>query len=610
MEGSSEGPGADYLGVGRCRFVVWAPRRASVEVHVLGEPERMVPLEPGDEGWFRGIVDGVRPGDRYLLRLDGGVERPDPASRYQPEGPHGPSEVVDPSAFAWTDAGWRPPPFEEMVLYEVHPGTFSPEGTFAGIAERLDHLVDLGVNTLEIMPVAQFPGDRNWGYDGVGLYAVQNSYGGPEGLRALVDACHGRGIAVVLDVVYNHLGPEGNYLEEFGPYFTDKYRTPWGRAVNFDGPWSDEVRTFFIRNAHYWFLDFHIDGLRLDAIHGIFDASAHPFLQELAEATTALEVQVGRQFPLIAESDLNDARIIQPTERGGLGIDAQWSDDFHHSVHALLTGERNGYYEDFGSPEQLVTALTDGYVFSGQRSAYRNRRHGNAPEDVQPSQLVVAIQNHDQVGNRMNGERLSTLVRFERLKLAAGLLLLSPSVPLLFMGEEYGETAPFLYFVSHTDAELSALVRKGRAEEFKSFGWAGEPPDPTREVTFQASKLNWTLAAEAGQRALLDLYRELIRLRRELPYPAAPSRDEVDAWAEGEVVFLNRRLARAETLAVFNLGTEPFMASLPPGPWSLLLDSSATRWGGPGAEAVVGPEGVGVRGESFVLLHRPRRSVG
>ncbi|MGH2689592.1 MAG: malto-oligosyltrehalose trehalohydrolase, partial [Actinomycetota bacterium] len=441
-----------------------------VEVHLLGERERTVALEPGDEGWFRGVVDDVRPGDRYLLRLDGGVERPDPASRYQPEGPHGPSEVVDPSAFEWTDEAWRPPAFEDMVVYEVHPGTFSPEGTFAGIAARLDHLVDLGVNALEIMPVAQFPGERNWGYDGVGLYAVQNSYGGPDGLRALVDACHARGVAVVLDVVYNHLGPEGNYLDEFGPYFTDRYSTPWGRAVNYDGPYSDEVRVFFLENARYWFLDFHVDGLRLDAIHGIFDASAHPFLQELAAETTGLEEEMGRQFPLIAESDLNDVRIIRPRERGGYGLDAQWSDDFHHSVHALLTGERNGYYQDYGTPDHLVRALNHGFVYSGQRSVYRKRRHGNEPDDIEPSQLVVSIQNHDQVGNRMMGERLTGLVGFERLKLAAGLLLLSPSVPLLFMGEEYGETAPFLYFVSHTDAELSELVRKGRTEEFKSFG--------------------------------------------------------------------------------------------------------------------------------------------
>ncbi|MGH2720829.1 MAG: malto-oligosyltrehalose trehalohydrolase, partial [Actinomycetota bacterium] len=450
MHGHRERPGADYLGGARCRFVVWAPVRHSVEVRLLergderGEGRgRTVPLEPGDEGWFRGVLEDVRPGDRYLLRLDGEVERPDPASRYQPEGPHGPSEVVDPSAFPWTDAAWRPPAVEDLVVYEVHPGTFSPEGTFAGIAARLDHLVDLGVNALEVMPVAQFPGERNWGYDGVALYAVQNSYGGPDGFRALVDACHARGIAVVLDVVYNHLGPEGNYLDAFGPYFTDRYSTPWGRAVNYDGPHSDEVRTFFLENARYWFLDFHVDALRLDAIHGIFDASAHPFLQELAEETTALEEEVGRQFPLIAESDLNDVRIILPGERGGYGLDAQWSDDFHHSVHALLTGERNGYYQDYGTPDHLVRALTHGFVYSGQRSAYRKRRHGNRPDEIEPSRLVVSIQNHDQVGNRMMGERLSVLVGFERLKLAAGLLLLSPSVPLLFMGEEYGETAPF-----------------------------------------------------------------------------------------------------------------------------------------------------------------------
>jgi maltooligosyltrehalose trehalohydrolase len=470
--------------------------------------------------------------------------------------------------------------------------------------------VDLGVNALEIMPVAQFPGERNWGYDGVALYAVHNSYGGPEGLRALVDACHARGIAVVLDVVYNHLGPEGNYLDEFGPYFTDRYSTPWGRAVNYDGPYSDEVRIFFLENARYWFVDFHVDALRLDAIHGIFDASAHPFLQELAEETTVLEEEVGRPFPLIAESDLNDVRIIRPSERGGYGLDAQWSDDFHHSVHALLTGERNGYYQDYGSPDHLVRALNDGFVYAGQRSAYRKRRHGNQPDDIAPSQLVVSIQNHDQVGNRMMGERLTALVGFERLKLAAGLLLLSPSVPMLFMGEEYGETAPFLYFVSHTDAELSELVRKGRTEEFKSFGWAGEPPDPNAEATFEASKLNWALAGEGRHRSLLGLYRELIRLRRELPSPAARNSADVDAWSEGDVVFLNRRLAEAETLAIFNVGAGTFTATVPPGPWTVLLDSSAQRWGGPGPGAEVSAGGVDVRADAFVLLSRPRRGLG
>jgi maltooligosyltrehalose trehalohydrolase len=501
-----------------------------------------------------------------------------------------------------------------MVMYEAHTGTFSPEGTFEGIATRLDHLVSLGVNALEVMPVAQFPGARNWGYDGVAPYAVQSSYGGPEGLRGLVDACHRRGIAFILDVVYNHLGPEGNYLEDFGPYFTGKYHTPWGSAINFDGPWSDEVRTFFIENAHYWMLDFHIDALRLDAIHGIYDASAHPFLQELAEDTAALEEETRRQFLLIAESDLNDARIVTPAECHGYGIDAQWCDDFHHSVHALLTGERNGYYKDFGTPEHLVKALTEGFVYSGQRSSYRRRRHGNSPEEVRPNQLVVAIQTHDQVGNRMKGERLDTLVDFEQRKVAAGLLLLSPSVPLLFMGEEYGETAPFLYFVSHSDPELSAMVRKGRAEEFEAFGWPGEPPDPTAESSFLASRLNWDLLAEGDHRALLGLYRELIRLRRELPSPAARTKDEVEAWAEGEVVFLSRLLPGTETLAVFNLGEAPLRPAIPPGAWRLLVDSSDEQWNGPGssapAELPASGGGTGasfeVRGRSFVLLARPR----
>jgi maltooligosyltrehalose trehalohydrolase len=577
-------PGVELLGDGRCRLLVWAPRRRSVELHVLTPAERLVPLDgPDDAGYFHAVVDDVPAGSRYLLRLDGDVERPDPASRLQPETVHGPSEVVDGAAFRWTDGGWRPPALGDMVMYEAHPGTFTPEGTFAGMVTKLDHLAALGVDALEVMPIAQFPGARNWGYDGAAPYAVQSSYGGPDGFRALVDACHARGIAVILDVVYNHLGPEGNYLDEFAPYFTDKYQTPWGRAINFDGPWSDEVRHYFIENARYWLQEFHVDGLRLDAIHGIFDRSAHPFLRELAERTRELEREAGRPYLLIAESDLNDARIILPWDRNGYGLDAQWSDDFHHSVHALLTGERQGYYQDFGEPAHVVKALTEGYVYSGQRSGYRKRRHGNAPDEIPPSRLVVAVQNHDQVGNRMRGERLTALVGFEQLKLAAGLLLLSPSVPMLFMGEEYGEPAPFLYFVSHSDEELSALVRKGRAEEFKAFGWAEEPPDPTHEATFRASRLDWDLLAVGHHAVLHRLYRELIRLRRELPSPAASSRDDVEARVEGSVIFLRRRLDSGRTLAVFNAGPHPYEGEVPAGVWRLLIDSAAEAWGGPGS---------------------------
>jgi maltooligosyltrehalose trehalohydrolase len=366
-------------------------------------------------------------------------------------------------------------------------GTFTPEGTFEAIIPHLDELRELGITAVELMPVAQFPGTRNWGYDGVYPFAVQNSYGGPEGLKRLVNACHGRGIAVVLDVVYNHLGPEGNYLWDFGPYFTDRYKTPWGSAINFDGPHSDPVRRLFIENALYWVTEFRMDGLRIDAVHGILDFSAYPFLEELASAVHEKAERLNRRVYVIAESDLNDTRVIRSRELGGYGLDAQWNDDFHHALHTLLTEDQTGYYQDFGRLGDLVKAFREGFVCSGQYSSYRRRRHGNSSRDIPAGCFVVFAQNHDQVGNRMRGERLSQLVCRERMKLAAGVVFLSPFIPLLFMGEEYGETAPFPYFISHSDADLVEAVRRGRREEFAAFGWSQEPPDPQIPMTRRPS---------------------------------------------------------------------------------------------------------------------------
>jgi maltooligosyltrehalose trehalohydrolase len=463
------------------------------------------------------MVQGIEPGARYVFRLENDRDRPDPASRYQPEGVHGPSEVVDHTAFSWTDKGWSGLALQSMIMYELHTGTFTPEGTFDAIISRLGDLKDLGINAIELMPVAQFPGKRNWGYDGVYPFAVQNSYGGPEGLKRLVNACHARDIAAILDVVYNHLGPEGNYVGEYGPYFTDKYRTPWGNAINFDGSYSDEVRNFFVRNALSWITDYHIDALRIDAIHGIFDYSARHFLRELGEAVHARAGELGRRIYVIPESDLNDVRVISPPELGGYGLDAQWNDDFHHCLHTLLTGEKSGYYKDFGAIDQMERAYRDGFVYSGQYSPFRKRRHGSSSKDRPASQFVVFSQNHDQVGNRMQGERLSSLVSFEALKLAAGCVILSPYLPLLFMGEEYGETAPFLYFVSHSDPGLIEAVRNGRKEEFKAFGWEGEPPDPQDERTFLASELHWEERTKGSHETLLRFYKQLIACERERP---------------------------------------------------------------------------------------------
>ncbi len=456
------GLGATYLGEDQCGFLVWAPLIDLVEVRILSPEERMVPLEKVSRGYHYGVVPGVKPGTRYSYRLDGNTERPDPASKFQPEGVHGPSQVIDPQ-FAWEALHWSGIPFSHYVLYELHVGTFTAPGTFEAIVPYLDGLKGLGITSIMIMPVAQFPGDRNWGYDGVCPFAVQNSYGGPDGFKRLIDACHQRGLAVILDVVYNHLGPEGNYFHDFGPYLTNQYRTPWGPAINFDGTDSDEVRRFFIENALYWVTEFRLDALRLDAVQGIFDSSALHFLQELAATVHEQAERLNRRIYVIAESDLNDVRIVRSPELGGYGLDAQYNDDFHHALHTLLTGERIGYYKDFGRVQDLAKAFAEGFVYSGVYSPTRRRRHGNSSKTLAARRLVVFAQNHDQVGNRL---RLSALVSFEGLKLAAAAVLLSPFIPLLFMGEEYGETAPF------------PLLHK----PFGSGSGRGDPPLPSRRV--------------------------------------------------------------------------------------------------------------------------------
>ena len=444
--------------------------------------------------------------------LDGGPELPDPASRAQPEGVHGPSQVVD-LAYPWTDQAFRPAPLREWILYELHIGTYTESGTFTGAAAALDELVELGVTAVEIMPVAQFPGRRNWGYDGVFPFAVQHSYGGARGLQEFVDECHRRDLAVVLDVVYNHLGPEGDVLDRFAPYFTDRYSTPWGRAVNLDGPFSDDVRAYFLANARQWFEHFHVDALRLDAVHELIDRSARPFLAELSEATAELGGRIGRSCTLIAESADNNPLVVTPRAGRGLGMHAQWNDDFHHSVHAVLTGERDGYYGDYGTADDVARALSQGFVYQGRYSAFRKRRHGAPSTGVPPERFVIFVQNHDQVGNRPDGARLSTLVPPERLRLAAALLPCPPGLPLLFMGEEYGEVAPFAYFVDHQDPELLDAVRRGRAAEH-AHDRGGPVPDPADPATFTAAVLRRGRAGEPVHAELRQLYRDLIALRR------------------------------------------------------------------------------------------------
>jgi maltooligosyltrehalose trehalohydrolase len=596
---------------GVCEFLVWAPYAHAVELQIEAPERKTQPMSRDAEGYFRCSVERAEPGCRYFYGLDGVKKRPDPVSRFQPAGVHGPSEVTS-GGFTWNDLGWTGLALDKLVFYEIHVGTFTPGGTFEAIIPRLGELKELGVSIVELMPVAQFSGNRNWGYDGVYPYAVQNCYGGPSGLKTLVNACHSEGLGVAMDVVYNHLGPEGNYLRDFGPYFTDRYATPWGEALNFDGPRSDHVRRFFIENALYWVSEFHVDALRLDAVHAIVDTSAVPFLEELTARVHELASELGRTVQVIAESDLNDSRLVRPRELGGYGLDGQWNDDFHHSVHTLLTGEKFGYYEDFGTAEQLARAYSHGYVYEGQHSAYRQRRYGNSSREIPARRFVVCAQNHDQVGNRAQGERLAAIVNYEKLKLAAGSVMLSPFIPLMFMGEEYGEEAPFLYFVNHTDTELIAAVRKGRSEEFARFQWKGEIPDPQAEETFERSRLNWNLRHDEKHQTLLRFYAELLRLRRCVPALANLSKEDMRSWTcSATSVGLERWCGEDRIFALFNFGEEPapVCREIGGGRWQKILDSAEVKWHGPGSrcpEAVEMKESVNleVPGVSFALFRR------
>jgi maltooligosyltrehalose trehalohydrolase len=471
-------------------------------------------MNRSEGGWWRVLVDGAHPGSRYGFSLDGGPVRPDPRSCSQPDGVHALSEVVDGRTFPWTDDRWRGLSARGLVLYELHVGTFTPEGTFDAAAERLDHLVDLGVTAVEIMPVAEFSGARGWGYDGVDLFAPHHAYGGPDGLKRLVDACHQRGLGAVLDVVYNHLGPSGNYLQQFGPYFSERHQTNWGAAVNYDGPGSDEVRRFVTDNARYWLGEFHFDGLRLDAVHAIVDDSALHLLEELAVEVDALATHLGRSLFLIAESDRNDPRLVRSRDAGGYGLDSAWADEWHHAVHAALTGERDGYYADFGPLRLLGKALRQAWVYDGTWSEERGRRHGRSPAGLEGHRFVAFTQNHDQIGNRACGERLSALVGEGRQKIAAALLFTSPFTPLIFQGEEWGAGTPFLYFTDHDDPELAKAVSDGRRNEFIQFGWdPAQVPDPQSPETFARSKLDWQELDKEPHASMLHWYRDLIALR-------------------------------------------------------------------------------------------------
>ncbi len=537
-------------------------------------------MEPHPFGYWEITVPNTPVGSRYQFVLHDQLKRPDPASRFQPEGVHAPSEIIDPSSFTWSNPHWKGLPLEDFIIYELHPGTFTKDGTFEAIIPFLPYFRDeVGITAIELMPIAQFPGSRNWGYDGTYLFAPQNSYGGPVGLHRLVDACHTAGIAVILDVVYNHLGPEGNYWGEFGPFFTDHYHTPWGNAINFDGPHSDAVRNLIITNALYWIRDFQIDALRLDAIHGIYDFSSTHILKDLGEAVHAEAERTGRLVSVIAESDLNDVKVLLPSSKGGYGLDAQWNDDFHHALHSLITQERQGYYQDFGTLDHLATAYRRHFVLSGQYSHHRQRQHGNSAAHLPPSNFVVFAQNHDQIGNRAQGDRLSTLIPFRAQQVVLATVLLSPFIPLLFMGEEYGELSPFQYFIDHGDKKLVDAVRKGRLSEFKRFGWKNIP-DPYDVKTFEASRLTAPENHTPINARLANWVKRLIALRKQYGSLGIGSKGhQLRVWLNPQktVLTIYRKNLNAQAMLIilgFNDKPTPLTLRQPKGQWLKILDNS------------------------------------
>ena len=579
--------GAIVTGPSQVLFRAWAPWTKTIAVEILGNNPETVPMEPRPFGYWEVTVSNVGEGTRYFFRLHEKLQRPDPASRFQPEGVHGPSEVIDLSAFQWSDHGWKGRMLEDYIIYELHPGTFTNTGTFDDIIPKLSYLRDeVGITAIELMPVAQFPGGRNWGYDGTYLFAPQSTYGGPRSLNRLINASHEAGLAVILDVVYNHFGPEGNYWGNFGPIFTDHYHTPWGSAINFDGPQSDAVRAITISNALYWVRDYHIDALRLDAVHSIFDFSAKHILQDIAEAVHNESVKSGRSIHVIAESDLNDSRLISSSTKGGYGLDGQWNDDFHHALHALVTGERQGYYQDFGNLDHLATAYRKHFVLSGQYSLHRQRKHGNTAAHFPPSNFVVFAQNHDQIGNRAQGDRLSTLVAYPCQQVAAASVLLSPFLPLIFMGEEYGEQAPFQYFIDHGDPQLIEAVRRGRLAEFKPFGWK-HIPDPYDVKTFEVSKLTSSDGWNDSQRHLAAWTKRLIELRKQhASLGAGVKGHQLRVWLNPQKTILTiyRKNPKAGAmLIILGFNDQPTTLSLrqPRGQWEKILDNHESTFRDP-----------------------------
>ena len=575
--------GISYSSRGEAEVMLWAPHAKEAFLFLPDRDERIL-LSPAERGYFTHIGASVKPGDHYFYELDG--ERyPDPVSQFQPQGIFGPSEVVNLHSYKWVDHSWRNPGLADYIIYELHIGTFSPDGTFKGVEEKLSHLNELGITAIEIMPAAEFSGERNWGYDGVFPFAVHHAYGGPVGLQRLVDTCHAHGIAVILDVVYNHLGPEGNCLNYFGPYFTDKYRTPWGSSINFDDAGSDEVRRYFLENMLMWFRDFHIDALRLDAVHAIRDFGPVHILAEMRQLTDKLMKETGCTYYLIAESDLNDPRYITDLGSNGYGMDAQWIDEFHHALRVTTGNERRGYYEDFNGIVHLAKSYRDAYVYDGQYSEHRQKTFGSKVHGILGERFIVFSQNHDQIGNRMLGERTSTLVSFEIQKLMAAAVLISPFLPMLFMGEEYGETNPFQYFVDHSDQQLVEAVRAGRKNEFRHFHQGEDVPDPKSEETFNRSRLQWNLVEKEPHSKLFLFYKTMIALRKQLPALSHGQRSDlwVDIGPGGQMLIISRQTDKQRVMCLLNFSDrdQPIGEDLLDKNLRLLINSSDIMWGGP-----------------------------
>ncbi|KQS26798.1 malto-oligosyltrehalose trehalohydrolase [Dyadobacter sp. Leaf189] len=574
--------GAWYTETG-VQFRVWAPERKRMRLQLFGSNEEFHDMQPVGEGYYELHLNRVPNGTKYKFLPEGETAFPDPASQFQPEGVHGPSAIVDHQYFQWSDLSWKGRAFDELIIYELHIGTFTAEGTFKAAAEKLPELAASGINAIELMPVSEFPGNRNWGYDGTYPYAVHSGYGGPDGLKYFVNAAHENGIAVILDVVFNHLGPEGNYLHEFGPYFTECYVTPWGKAINMDGEWSDGVRNYFSDLVPFWYEEYHLDGLRLDAIHTIYDKGAVHFWELVEQKLKQARQRNGRTFHMIAESDLNSPKVVKSAEYGGYGFDAQWLDDFHHAFYVMLDPAGADRYADFGKVEQVAKAFTDGFVHSGEYVKFRKRRHGASSVGLPGDSFVVFNLNHDQVGNRVGGERLSVLVDFERQKLAAAAIMLSPYVPMLFMGEEYGEDTPFFYFVSHTEEDLIEKVVEGRASEFAEFGWDEQPPNPQEEDTFQRSKIQWEKRNTGKYRVLRDWHSTLIKLRQTHPALRNFNKNDVRVHLLGPQAFVLIRLSadqQVQLACIFNLSDNTVTWTFPEDKpqWTVLLDSAEMQW--------------------------------